>query len=123
MLDRFQDLPTADQLQSATASLTLAPSPLGGVPIEPTKSPAPPPETDPEVIEKITEQRLYRLQELLESERTYVEDLGQCVEYIKFMRQNKDKEDPEISMPDDLKEGKDRMIFGNIEAIQEWHRE
>ncbi|XP_059088154.1 triple functional domain protein-like isoform X1 [Tigriopus californicus] len=118
-----KDLSTADQLQSATASLTLAPSPLGGVPIEPTKSPAPPPETDPEVIEKITEQRLYRLQELLESERTYVEDLGQCVEYIKFMRQNKDKEEPEISMPDDLKEGKDRMIFGNIEAIQEWHRD
>lgn len=26
-------------------------------------------------------------------------------------------------MPDDLKGGKERMVFGNIEAIYEWHRE
>ena len=26
-------------------------------------------------------------------------------------------------MPDDLREGKDRMIFGNLESIFEWHRE
>jgi len=26
-------------------------------------------------------------------------------------------------MPEGLKDGKDRMIFGNIEAIFEWHRE
>ena len=28
-----------------------------------------------------------------------------------------------IRMPDDLREGKDRMIFGNLESIFEWHRE
>ena len=39
------------------------------------------------------------------------------------MRESKDKEDHEIPMPEDLREGKDRMIFGNIEAIYEWHRE
>ena len=59
-----------------------------------------------------------------ESAQVYVSDLEQCVEYIKFMRETKDLgEEAEIVMPDDLREGKDRMIFGNIEAIYEWHRE
>ena len=75
-------------------------------------------------VEKAILQRSYRLQELLESERVYVKDLEQCVDYIKYMRETKDTDDPnEISMPEDLKEGKDRMIFGNIEQIFEWHRE
>jgi len=29
----------------------------------------------------------------------------------------------DIPMPEDLKGGKERMVFGNIEAIYEWHRE
>ena len=76
-------------------------------------------------VDKAIQQRSYRLQELLDSEKVYVKDLEQCVDYIKYMRETKDKgDDPnEISMPEDLKEGKDRMIFGNIEQIYEWHRE
>ena len=75
-------------------------------------------------IDKAIQQRSYRLQELLESERVYVKDLEQCVDYIKYMRETKDTDDQnEIAMPEDLKEGKDRMIFGNIEQIYEWHRE
>jgi len=76
-------------------------------------------------VDKAIQQRSYRLQELLDSEKVYVKDLEQCVDYIKYMRGTKDKgDDPnEISMPEDLKEGKDRMIFGNIEQIYEWHRE
>ena len=31
-------------------------------------------------------------------------------------------ESPEIPMPEDLREGKDRMIFGNLEMIYEWHK-
>ncbi len=33
------------------------------------------------------EQREYRIRELVESERDYVTDLAQCVQYIQFMRQ------------------------------------
>ena len=29
----------------------------------------------------------------------------------------------DIPLPEDLKGGKERMIFGNVEAIYEWHRE
>lgn len=81
------------------------------------------PTLDPTEVEKAIEQRSYRLQELLESERVYINDLDQCCQYIKYMKESKEAEDPEIPMPDALKDGKDRMIFGNIEAIYEWHRE
>lgn len=73
--------------------------------------------------ERAIQQRGFRLQELVDSEQVYVKDLEQCCEYIKFMRETKDQEEPEIAMPEDLRDGKDRMIFGNIEAIYEWHRE
>lgn len=52
-----------------------------------------------------------------------MQDLEQCVNYIKYMRESKEQDEPEIPMPDDLKDGKDRMVFGNIEAIFEWHRD
>jgi triple functional domain protein len=74
-------------------------------------------------VEKAIQERSYRLQELLDSERIYVSDLAHCCQYIQYMRESKDKEDHEIPMPEDLREGKDRMIFGNIEAIYEWHRD
>ena len=72
---------------------------------------------------KHMEQREYRVRELIESENDYVSDLGQCCQYIEFMRETKEEENPEIPMPPDLKQGKDRMIFGNMEVIYEWHRE
>ena len=74
-------------------------------------------------VENAIKQRSYRLQELLDSERVYVCDLQHCCQYIQYMRESKEKDDHEIPMPEDLREGKDRMIFGNIEAIYEWHRE
>ena len=74
-------------------------------------------------VEKAIQERSYRLQELLDSERVYVCDLQHCCQYIQYMRESKEKEDHEIPMPEDLRDGKDRMIFGNIEAIYEWHRE
>ena len=72
---------------------------------------------------KAVEQRAYRLQELLESESMYVSDLEQAHQYITYMRESKELEEADIRMPDDLRLGKDRMIFGNLESIYEWHRE
>jgi len=64
--------------------------------------------------------RSYVLQELAETERDYVRDLGLVVEgYFEIMR----RDPPEVVMPEDLKNGKDKIVFGNIEAIYEWHRE
>ncbi|XP_026462176.1 triple functional domain protein isoform X4 [Ctenocephalides felis] len=64
--------------------------------------------------------RDFVLKELVQTEEAYVNDLSQIVDgYMAHMR------DPEcdIVMPEDLRGGKDKMIFGNVEAIYEWHRE
>ena len=74
-------------------------------------------------IAKAIQQRQYRLTELLESEKMYVSDLEQCAAYITYMRESKDSEDADIKMPEDLRDGKDRMVFGNLENIYKWHRE
>lgn len=64
--------------------------------------------------------RQYVLRELVDTEEAYVRDLALVVEgYIAQMRDP----DCDIPMPEDLKGGKDKMVFGNIEAIYEWHRE
>lgn len=64
--------------------------------------------------------RMYALKELVHTEETYVQDLSLIVDgYIKEIRDP----DSDIPMPDDLKGGKERMVFGNVEAIYEWHRE
>ncbi|XP_032800941.2 triple functional domain protein isoform X3 [Petromyzon marinus] len=59
--------------------------------------------------------RQYVFQELVETERDYVRDLGYVVEgYMAVMRED--------WVPDDLK-GKDKMVFGNIHQIHDWHRD
>ncbi|KAM9308253.1 triple functional domain protein [Gastrophryne carolinensis] len=60
-------------------------------------------------------QRHYVLQELVETERDYVRDLGYIVEgYMALMKED--------GVPDDMK-GKDKIVFGNIHQIHDWHRE
>lgn len=64
--------------------------------------------------------RSYVLQELVETEKDYVRDLGLVVEgYFDILRQ----ESPDVQIPDDLKNGREKIVFGNIEAIYEWHRD
>lgn len=71
-------------------------------------------------IENLLRKRQYVLQELLDTEEAYVRDLALIVDgYMVAMN------DPEceIPIPDDLRDGKDKMVFGNIAAIYEWHKE
>lgn len=71
-------------------------------------------------VELAIKKRMYALKELVHTEETYVQDLSLIVDgYIKEIRDP----DSDIPMPDDLKGGKERMVFGNLEAIYEWHRE
>lgn len=64
--------------------------------------------------------RQFALKELVNTEKMYVEDLRLIVQgYMAEMR----TPDSEIVIPDGLKGCKERMIFCNIEAIYEWHRE
>ena len=64
--------------------------------------------------------RLFVIEELIKTEHDYVRDLKDViVGYMAIMR------DPnsDIPMPEDLRGGRDKIIFGNIEGIYEWHRE
>ncbi|KAI1243145.1 hypothetical protein IHE44_0000726, partial [Lamprotornis superbus] len=56
--------------------------------------------------------RHYVLQELVETERDYVRDLGYG--YMALMKED--------GVPDDMK-GKDKIVFGNIHQIYDWHRD
>ncbi|XP_067120464.1 LOW QUALITY PROTEIN: triple functional domain protein-like [Centruroides vittatus] len=68
--------------------------------------------------EKALQKRQFVLQELVETEKDYVRDLGNIVEgYMEYMKSS------DSAVPEDLKNGKDKIIFGNVEAIYEWHRD
>lgn len=70
--------------------------------------------------ESLLRKRQYVLQELVDTEEAYVRDLSLIVDgYITTMKSL----DCEIVMPEDLRDGKDKMVFGNIEAIYDWHKE
>jgi triple functional domain protein len=66
------------------------------------------------------QKREYVIHELVDTEKDYVNDLREVVEgYMALMKDP----DCEIPMPEDLRGGKDKMVFGNVEAIYEWHKE
>ncbi|XP_055012937.1 triple functional domain protein isoform X4 [Boleophthalmus pectinirostris] len=63
----------------------------------------------------ILKKRQYILLELVETERDYVRDLSLVVEgYMNRMK--------EEGVPDDMK-GKDKIVFGNIHQIYDWHKD
>ncbi|CAB1330140.1 unnamed protein product, partial [Coregonus sp. 'balchen'] len=61
------------------------------------------------------EKSMYVLKELIETEKLYVEDLGLIVEgYMATMTIK--------GIPDDMK-GKDKIVFGNIHQMFDWHKD
>ncbi|XP_043215264.1 kalirin-like isoform X2 [Amphibalanus amphitrite] len=76
--------------------------------------------------QKALKKRSFVIQELVDTEREYIRSLGQIVDgYLRLMRD----ENCPVPLPEDLCSdkdrlmGKDKIIFGNIEAIYEWHRD
>ncbi|CAB1353765.1 unnamed protein product [Coregonus sp. 'balchen'] len=61
------------------------------------------------------EKSIYVLTELIETEKMYVDDLGFIVEgYMASMASQ--------GIPEDMK-GKDKIVFGNIHQIYDWHKD
>lgn len=70
-------------------------------------------------IELSMQKRMYVLKELINTEELYVQDLSLIVDgYIREIR----NPNSDIPMPDDLKGGKERMVFCNVELIYDFHR-
>uniref|UniRef100_A0A1B0B9B4 Uncharacterized protein n=1 Tax=Glossina palpalis gambiensis TaxID=67801 RepID=A0A1B0B9B4_9MUSC len=71
-------------------------------------------------IESTHKCRLPALTELISTEELYIKDLGDIVNgYIAELR----NANSDIIMPNDLKSPKWLIVFANIEAIYEWHRD
>ncbi|XP_016895183.1 kalirin-like isoform X1 [Cynoglossus semilaevis] len=122
-LQSSSEVPSAAELVSAIEKLvktkmTLEP---GTYPSFPSLSP-PEPSTpvqprNPELEQraKAMRGRVFVLNELIQTEKDYVKDLGLVVEG--FMKRIEEK-----GVPDDMK-GKDKIVFGNIHQIYDWHRD
>ncbi|XP_004583018.2 rho guanine nucleotide exchange factor 25 isoform X2 [Ochotona princeps] len=73
------------------------------------------PESEEEQKKAALERSMYVLSELVETEKMYVDDLGHVVEgYMATMATQ--------GVPENLR-GRDRIVFGNIQQIYEWHRD
>uniref|UniRef100_A0A8C8REW2 Rho guanine nucleotide exchange factor 25 n=1 Tax=Pelusios castaneus TaxID=367368 RepID=A0A8C8REW2_9SAUR len=71
--------------------------------------------TSEEERKSALEKSMFVLRELIETEKMYVEDLGQIVEGYMATMQTR-------GIPDDMR-GKDKIIFGNIHQIYDWHKD
>nr|XP_046259128.1 kalirin isoform X2 [Scatophagus argus] len=86
-------------------------------PLSPPEQTTPVQPRNPELEQraKAMRGRMFVLNELIQTEKDYVKDLGIVVEG--FMKRIEEK-----GVPDDMK-GKDKIVFGNIHQIYDWHRE
>ncbi|CAL9690695.1 unnamed protein product [Knipowitschia caucasica] len=85
--------------------------------LSPTEQTTPVQPRNPELEQraKALRGRMYALNEMIQSEKDYVQYLGIIVEG--FMKRIKEK-----GVPENM-EGKDKIVFGNIQQIYEWHRD
>ncbi|KAM4559204.1 kalirin isoform 1-T1 [Odontesthes bonariensis] len=122
-LQASSDGPSAAELVSAIEKLvktnmTVEPGAYPGfTSLSPPEQTTPVQPRNPELEQraKAMRGRMFVLNELIQTEKDYVKDLGIVVEG--FMNWIKDK-----GVPDDMK-GKDKIVFGNIHQIYEWHRD
>ncbi|TSM68899.1 Kalirin [Bagarius yarrelli] len=116
------EVPSAAELVSAIEKLVKTKMTLDGgtytgfssvTPVE--QSPAQPRNPELEQKAKALRGRMFVLNELIQTEKDYVKDLGIVVEG--FMKKIEEK-----GVPEDMK-GKDKIVFGNIHQIYDWHKD
>ncbi|XP_029348731.1 kalirin [Echeneis naucrates] len=122
-LQSSSEVPSAAELVSAIEKLvktkmTLEPGAYPGFSsLSPPEQTTPVQPRNPELEQraKAMRGRMFVLNELIQTEKDYVKDLGIVVEG--FMKKIEEK-----GVPDDMK-GKDKIVFGNIHQIYDWHRD
>ncbi|XP_062975263.1 rho guanine nucleotide exchange factor 25 isoform X2 [Elgaria multicarinata webbii] len=101
--------------QDPDPSLLPSDSQSSGGPLEPLVQPPASEEQEEEERHSALEKSMFVLRELIETEKKYVEDLGKIVEgYMVTMKAR--------GIPENMK-GKDKIIFGNIHQIYDWHKD
>ncbi|XP_041662585.1 kalirin isoform X1 [Cheilinus undulatus] len=122
-LQTSSEVPSAAELVSAIEKLvktkmTLEPGAYPGFSsLSPPEQTTPVQPRNPELEQraKAMRGRMFVLNELIQTEKDYVKDLGIVVEG--FMKRIEEK-----GVPEDMK-GKDKIVFGNIHQIYDWHRD
>ncbi|XP_049739652.1 rho guanine nucleotide exchange factor 25 isoform X2 [Elephas maximus indicus] len=108
-------LATGEELPGLTLLTTLLESPRDKTQPAEEETASQASESEEEQKKAALERSMYVLSELVETEKMYVEDLGQIVEgYMATMAAQ--------GVPENLR-GRDRIVFGNIQQIYEWHRD
>ena len=81
------------------------------------------PEIDQESTRSYYRKAFATLMELISTERTYVtRDLEKAMEFIAYCKKSKTKEDGVELMPVELRKGRDKIVFGNIQDILIFHK-
>uniref|UniRef100_A0A9J8AZX8 Kalirin RhoGEF kinase b n=2 Tax=Cyprinus carpio TaxID=7962 RepID=A0A9J8AZX8_CYPCA len=108
--------PPMEIIKDPSAQEEKTPEP-GSFPVLGSVTPSDQTPRDPETEQKnkAMRGRMFVLNEMVQTERDYVKDLGVIVEG--FMRRIVDK-----GVPEDMT-GKDKIVFGNIHQIYDWHKE
>ena len=76
---------------------------------------------DEEKRQKSLLEALENVLELVKTEKNYVRDLKKVVQFIEYFKNSKKKVEGHEEMPQGLASGRDKIAFGNIESILEFH--
>ncbi|KAK9972958.1 hypothetical protein ABG768_023712 [Culter alburnus] len=108
--------PPMEIIKDPSAQEEKTPEP-GSFPVLGSVAPSDQTPRDPETEQKnkAMRGRMFVLNEMVQTERDYVKDLGVIVEG--FMKRIGEK-----GVPEDMT-GKDKIVFGNIHQIYDWHKE
>ena len=75
-----------------------------------------------ESVGKFASQQELKLKEFLEGELKYVDDLEKIVEILVDMNESKKIQHP-IQMPTELRDGRDKIVLGNLLHLRDFHRD
>ena len=70
---------------------------------------------------KYREEAFKKLEELVKTEKSYINDLKEMNLYIAYLEKSRKREKGVVEMPKGLKTGKDKIVFANIQALLEFH--
>ncbi|PNJ05797.1 KALRN isoform 11, partial [Pongo abelii] len=111
----FDNDPTQDEMSLEGGSYRGSLKDPAGCLNEGMAPPTPPRNPEEEQKAKALRGRMFVLNELVQTEKDYVKDLGIVVEG--FMKRIEEK-----GVPEDMR-GKDKIVFGNIHQIYDWHKD
>ncbi|XP_061050257.1 kalirin isoform X4 [Eubalaena glacialis] len=111
----FDNDPTQDEMSLEGGSYRGSLKDPTGCLNEGMTPPTPPRNLEEEQKAKALRGRMFVLNELVQTEKDYVKDLGIVVEG--FMKRIEEK-----GVPEDMR-GKDKIVFGNIHQIYDWHKD